>query len=357
MMVISAGVIMNILLAMSIIGFMNWYGITEDAPLPAVVGWQQPDSPFVAAGFQQGDKIVGLNGTPIETNRDFYKALDELIPKEEPKKGEPFPVSFQYTLARGDEKLQIPVELDLVKNNMDLAMLISMPAYVDYVMVNQAANKAGIREGDFILKIDGEVIDDRNEAMVILRASAGKQLNVELKNRAGELRTVQMTPRENVDEKGQGLIGVVFANSDKIVERATLGEAVINAPKLTYYQVKRYVVNLKQIGGKLLNGNIQSVRENLGGPVAITQLAGYHANLGFERFLSFLIALNVALAVMNILPIPLLDGGHIVLAAYEGLFGKPVPARVLVPLLNGAIYMLLGFVLLVSLSDVLKLFR
>lgn len=355
--IFAAGVVMNILLAMGIIAFMSWNGVTQDAPLPAVVGWQNPNSPFVAAGFQQGDQIVAINGTAISTDSDFYTELGKIIPIEKPKTSEPQPLPLTYTLKRGEETLQIPLELDLEKQSQDLAMLISMPAYVDYVMVNQAANKAGIREGDLFVAIDGEQIDDRNEAMTILRASNGKELTVELKNKAGELRTVKMTPRENVDQKGQGIIGVVFGNSEKITERKPIGEALLSAPLQTYRQVARYVDNLRGLGVKLLHGEIKSVRENLGGPVAITQLAGYHANLGLERFLGFLIALNVALAVMNILPIPLLDGGHIVLAAYEGLFGKPVPAKVLVPILNGAIYLLLGFVLLVSLSDVLKLFR
>lgn len=356
--IFAAGVFMNIMLAMGIIAFISWYGITTNAPLPTVVGWQKADSPFLLAGIQQGDRLTSLNGTAISTDEDFYVALDSIYPKDLPANAETLPLKMELALKRDDATTTKTVEFDGIKNGLDLSCLIASPAYVDYVMLNQPAIKAGIREGDLITRIGDEAIDDRGEATVILRESVGITLEVEVLGKEGEKRVLSMTPKPNPDEKiKQGMIGISFGNSEKIIERSSVGEALMLAPQRTYFQVERYVLNLKKLGGKLLEGNIQSIRENLGGPVAITQQAGYHANLGFERFLQFLIALNVALAVMNILPIPLLDGGHIVLAAYEGVFGKPVPARVLVPILNGAIYLLLGFVVLVSLSDVLKLFR
>ena len=354
--IFSGGVFMNVLLAMFIIAFMSWYGVTEDAPLPSKVAWLAPESPFAKAGLQQGDLITSLNGTAVPTLRDFYKHYDKLLP-EDIDRSKPLPLKLNLELNRSGETKAISVELDAIKDANFTVTLLHIPAFVDYVMVNQPGIKAGLREGDVILSINGEPIDDHSEATYILRKSAGKELQTTLRRATGEEVKVVMVPRENPDEKGVGIVGIVFANSEKIVTRSTLGEAIVAAPLKTWNRLVFYVTNLANLGKKLLQGNIQSVRESLGGPVAITQLAGYHANLGFERFIAFLIALNIALAVMNILPIPLLDGGHIVLAAYEGIFGRPVPAVVLVPILNGAVYLLLGFALLISISDIFKLFR
>jgi len=236
-----------------------------------------------------------------------------------------------------------------------LGRLITYPAYVDDVIPARPAQKAGIELGDMIREINGEPVDDFNELLYLVSSSPGEPLDM-LIERDGEMIGMTITPVASADDPSIGQIGIFPGNPEKLIEKMSVGEALVTSPVFIAQYTMRYVNHLKMLGGRLVQGDIAKVREDLGGPVAIAHMAGIMANQGVERFLRFLIMLNIALAVMNILPLPILDGGHIVMATWEAIFGKPIPPKVLVPVLNGAVIVLLGFVVLITVSDLFKIF-
>lgn len=359
----SAGVIMNLVLAMAVLTFAAVKGQSLDAPLPAEVSWQAGQSWIAHSGIQPGDRVVSLNGESIKNDEDYAIQLDKLY-REAQREDGPFLVEMNLVLERDGEVFEkflavawggSPEDTYDRLPASDIAMLISRPAYIEYVIPNRPADKAGLERGDTVLSIDGEPIDDWYELVRIVRTSLGRELSMTVESK-GRSRTLTLKPVESTEEEGIGQIGIIPGNPRKIVERKDFVTAASESPGIVVNSTIRYVNNLKMLGQRLVQGDIEKVRRDLGGPVAIAQLAGRHANLGLDDYLRFLVMLNIALAVMNILPLPVLDGGHIVLAAYEAVFRRPVPPRVLVPVLNWGVMALLAFVILVTFSDLLKWF-
>lgn len=366
-----AGVTMNLILAMGIVACMGIRGEMEDAPRPAVVGWQSADSILTPMDVREGDRIVAVDGNAVQTDEEYNKAVFEPIPWIEPlgflyalshlpddyvrettvtfeRDGERFDRSFSFD---PDDSLTT----DSLKTRRALANLTTTPAIVGYVIRNKPAADAGIEVGDVVASIDGEPINDWLEMLDIVSRNPGNALDVAV-DRNGERREFTITPEENPSNPSAGQIGIMVGIENPIRKKLPAAEAIAKSPGEVVNKTVIYAMNLKRIFGRLLTGQFRQVREDLGGPVAIAQMAGYHANLGLDRFLQFMLMLNIALAVMNILPLPILDGGHIVLAAWEGVFGRPMSPKVLVPVLNGAVYALIGFFVIITLSDVLKIF-
>lgn len=370
-----AGVTMNLILAMGIVATMNVRGQLKDAPRPAVVAWQGADS-LVAKehGVREGDRIVAVDGKPVATDEEYEEAVFDPIPWIEPlgflsvlsylpddyvrdvtvtfdREGKQFDAAFSF-----DPDGSGDAEADKRSGEVYAALynLPTKPANVGYVMRNKPAAEAGLQVGDIIASIGGEPISDWYEMYDVVSKNPGNSLDFEV-YRDGATREFAITPEPSAGDSKLGLIGIMPGMANPVRDPKPVLASIAESPGDVANRTVAYALNLKKIFGKLFTGHFRQVREDLGGPVAIAQMAGYHANLGLDRFLQFMLMLNIALAVMNILPLPILDGGHVVLAAWEGLFGKPMSPRVLVPVLNGATVALLGFVVIITVSDLLKI--
>ncbi len=362
-----AGVTMNLILAMGIVAAIGVRGELVNPPYPAVVSWLAPDSVLAAEyDIQPGDRIVSVDGEPVETDEEYSDAIYDPVPRNIPLGGfltalasipDDYVRTATIVFERGEERFEHTFDIDfnrLKPRDRELLSFTPMPASVGYVQQFKPAHRAGIREGDLIKAIDREPIDDWREMVYIVSRSPETALDFEVL-RDGKTREFVITPENNAKNSGSGLIGIMPMDPNPVREKEPLLTAIATSPKIVVNYTIRYAKNLGSLFGRLAKGRIMEVREDLGGPAAIAGMAGYHANLGLDRFLQFMLMLNIALAVMNILPLPILDGGHIVLAAWEGVFGKPMSPRILVPVLNGAVFLLLGFVVLVTVSDVLKM--
>lgn len=357
-----AGVCMNLVLAMGVVTFMFTRGFEESAPYPVRVAWIAPDSPLAGTALQPGDWVVGLNGESTPTPESFWGALAKLTGGKQLGSQELPSVTFTLNLERRPEgaaleKYDFPVTLEgnAEYTGRFLDAISRMDAYVDFVQPNTPAAKAGMEHGDRVLSIDGTPVADWAHFRHIVTSAAGRKLDVVVERKGREV-TLQVTPWEDAENPGRGQVGVIVGNARKEVVREPFLTAVASAPGRVYNYTVNYVSRLKQLGGKLTQGNVTAVRRELGGPVGIAQVAYKMAQKGFDDWLRFLIVLNVALAVMNILPFPVLDGGHICFALYEAVFRRPMPPQILVPLLNGAVIFIIIFFVLVTFNDVLKIF-
>jgi regulator of sigma E protease len=360
-----AGVAMNMILAIAVMGTMFFIGYEENAPYEARVGWMTPDNQFAQEGspLVPGHYIISINDTKISTTSDISLAINDIVGEEvseealesldlnivlSPNKtaeGAEPTETYNYTVTFSNDE----------KGWGDFGdAFIYQEAYIDFVLPNTPADRADLERGDMVLAIDDTPIVDWSHFRYIVTNSVDQELQL-LVERDGQPLTIPLTPWANADDPEKGQVGVLAGNPEKLIIRESFTVAYGNAPGRIYNMTKNYLSRLGELGKKLGSGNVTAVRREMGGPVGIGQIAIKMSQHGLQQWMKFVIMLNVALAVMNILPFPVLDGGHIIFASYEAVFKKPVPPKVLVPLLNTAVVFIMILFVLITINDVGKI--
>jgi len=203
-----------------------------------------------------------------------------------------------------------------------------IPAVLGQVLEGEAADKAGLQAGDEILTVNGKGIDEWMDFVNLVQASPGERLELEVARGGGRL-TLALVPgtRELEDGGAIGYVGVgaepiewpeEFRREIRYGPVAAVGEALNRTGEMT-------LLTLDSIR-KMLVGLISP--SNLSGPITIAQISGDTARAGMESFVSFMAYLSISLAVLNLLPIPVLDGGHLLYYFVEVVRGRPVSERV-----------------------------
>lgn len=357
-----AGVVMNLILAMALYVLMFAKGFEDSAPYDARIGWFPETSTFASSPLQPGDKILRINGKEVANSDDINAVIFEAVegtPLDQLETPVPLVVDLMRANPEPDEPAAYSYELELT-NNAALArdffqVFFRRDAYIDFVTPNSPAAKGGMKRSDVVTAIDGQRIHDWGHFVHIVSRSPNKELTIEVA-RGEKTETLKITPWEHAEQAGVGQVGVVVGNAMKVTRQEPLLLAMMNAPVRVWNLTTTYVSKLGELGGKVVQGNVKAASRELSGPAGIAQVAYKMSQHGFDDWLRFCIILNVALAVMNILPFPVLDGGHICFALYEAIFRRPVPPKVLVPLLNGAVMFILVFFVLVTFNDFWKIF-
>ncbi len=190
------------------------------------------------------------------------------------------------------------------------------------------AQMAGIHVGDRILSIDGQKVEFWDElSAIIYKKTEGKQISIKIQ-RQDEILDLSLTPKVEISKNifggdvKVGLIGIMPSEETKIVRYGIIEslrrgvDRVVTLTKITYFSLYRMAI------GKM------SVRQSLAGPVVIFKITGEAARLGFVYLLQIMAALSVSLAIINLFPIPVLDGGHLLFLLCEKIKGKPVSIKV-----------------------------
>ncbi len=198
-----------------------------------------------------------------------------------------------------------------------------LPAVIGVVSAGGAADRAGLRAGDKIIGFNDELISAANELREKLAANAGKTVKLDLL-RSGQIVSISLMPDSRVDAKGKtsGFIGIGF-NSDQYVVRVQYDP--VSALYFAVIETGKTIKNIVNGIGQLLTGNIPL--KAISGPLAIAENAGASASIGLDWFMKFLGLLSVNLGLINLLPIPMLDGGHLMFYSIEALRGKPLSER------------------------------
>jgi regulator of sigma E protease len=218
--------------------------------------------------------------------------------------------------------------------NLLLAVLLLMVVYTFYgvpVMSTQVsgvekgspAEKAGIVKGDRIISLDGKTVEQWEELSGGIKASAGKPLELQIRRGSETVNvTVQPTQKEgkNIfgERKDDWMIGI---GSQVSLEKGNPGLAIVRA----FYQTYDYSKLTLLAFYKMIVGDVSP--RNIGGPILIAQMAGQQAQEGLGSFLAFLAVLSINLGVLNLLPVPVLDGGHLLFFLVEAVIRKPVAVR------------------------------
>jgi len=354
----AAGPAANFLLAIVIFWIINIaYGTSGVAPIISSVA---EGSVAERAGLESGDEILSVDGEPTLI---WQQVALQLIGRM----GESGSVTF---LVKGAESsaardVSVPI-LGFMADSTEPRPLkalgitqIDIPAVIDKLVEGQAGDQAGLLAGDRIVSVAGQRVDGWSQWVEIIRASPELALIVAVE-RGDQLIELSLTPAltELPDGSKIGIIGayVQQVDYDALVPREMRREVKYNAasaimPAITETYEKSVFV-LASIK-KMIVGLI-SVK-NINGPITIAQVAGETASYGLNVYLGFLALLSISLGVMNLMPIPILDGGHILYNLIEIVTRRPVPEKVQAFGLQIGLLLISGIMVLAVYNDVTRL--
>ncbi|ACE83042.1 sigma E protease regulator RseP [Cellvibrio japonicus] len=352
--IVAAGPIANIILAVLLFWVLLVPGYKDMIP---VIDSVEPGSVAAAAGLETGQEILAIDGKPTPT----WQALNQVLLA---RLGETGPISFR--VAYRDSHFQYDSETQLqdwlkgatapdpVAGLGITLYLPKIPPIVGEVLSDSPAQLAGFQAGDSIQSVDGQVIDDWQAWVSYVRLHPGVPLQVQVL-RAGEPLAISLIPG-SVDERGKkiGRVGMgvqPYTMPDELIRQYEygVGGAFIAGVSKTWDTAGFVLLSIK----KLILGEIST--KNLSGPITIAKVAGSSAESGLKTFVGFLALLSVFLAVFNLLPIPVLDGGHLFYYFIEVIKGKPVSERVQMLGYQLGLFVVISLTLLALYNDITQL--
>lgn len=325
----------NILLAFIVMPLVFMVGTYVEGP--AKVGYVEKNSPAERAGFKAGDVIEEINGRGIA---DWTKALTLIAVNPD--------TDVLVSLDRNGEKKTLVLRPEAATELMigTSGLVPDMPAEIGRLKPGFPAEKAGVAINDKIISVDDRTIYHWNQFSSLVKESNGKSLALTIE-RKGKRRNISVTP---VQDNGRYVIGVepvmrlVFKRYG-LIESIPLGfEKTLEAIDLTFITIK-----------KLLTFNLSI--KTLGGPVMIAQMSGQAAEAGLSAFLSLLAVISISLGVLNLLPIPVLDGGMLLFLAIEAVRKKPMSRRTMELAQSVGATVLILLIAVVSYNDIMRLLK
>ena len=357
--IVAAGPIANFIFAIIAYWMVFVSGVTGLAP---VIGDINEGSAAAKAGMIAGQEIIAVDGEPTNTWRDVRVQLFNRL-------GESGEITFslgEFGASYGaDHSILISDWLQEIEQPFPLNDLgiqpyrISIPPVIGELQPDGRALQAGLQKGDLVVSANGKTVDSWSQWVDVVRASPEKDLAVII-DRQGQELPITLRPLGKELESGEfgGFIGsgVQFPDPPPTwpenMRRQTqygLVYAWVPALEETWKQTVFTLTSIK----KLLIGLI-SVK-NLSGPITIAKVAGQTASSGFETFLQFLAMLSIMLGVANLLPIPVLDGGHLLYYLMEVVKGRPVSEKTQLIGLKMGMFLLAGVMMLAIYNDLMRL--
>ncbi len=322
--IVAAGPIFNFLLAIVAYWAIFMLGITGVKPL---VGEVLPDSVAQAAGFVVGDEIVSVGETPTPTwNAAVLALIEESLASRD--------VEVQVVTAHG-AKLSRFVDLSHLAAELEqgnvldsvgiVPMRMRIPAVLGRIESGSPSELAGLSPGDTLLMADGAVVEHWSDWVELVRSKPGEPINVVfLRDNVERMTTLTPAPVQGEDGVIFGRIGAGVqydperGNAFIVKQQFGLFESLYKAIEKTW---DVSVLTLKMLYNMIF-GDISF--KNLSGPISIAQYAGDSASIGIVAFLTFMAVVSISLGVLNLLPIPILDGGHLMFYLVEFVKGSPV---------------------------------
>ena len=340
-----AGPLFNFFFAIAAYMMIGWMG---QAVMPPVIGNISPASIAEQAGIMENDVVQSINGRVIHSWLEMEEQLKSTV-------GKPVEAYFQREGTNYSVKFTLPVpEQDVLLINVaDTQFGISpgVKIFVDSVEQDSSAMKGGLQTGDKILQAEGVSLQNIRELIEIIRKHANQPVNFNVLRNETVLNLI-VTPA--MDEAGFGRIGVRLA-ATPVHEAVLYRMGLMDGISYGFIRTWEMTTMTLEVLAKMATAAISP--ENLGGPIAIAQLAGKTAEMGIVAFLSFLALISVNLAVLNLLPIPVLDGGHLIYIGLEKVRGKPLSPATMEKTQIIGISLIVMLMLFAFYNDLARLFR
>jgi regulator of sigma E protease len=352
--IVAAGPLINLIFAVLLFWVLF---LPAQEQLNTRVGKVLINSPAATAQMQVGDKITAVDGAKTTTWEQLNFALVD-------RAGETGVIHIDADRNGQLQSFELPIQNFLKDQNqspLDSLGFIPyrphIPATVMKLSEDGAAIRQGMKEGDRIVAIDGVKMKDWFDVVEVVQASPEKLLKIDVL-RQNQLVHLEVMPQGKRDNMGNvsGVLGVQN-NPGKVVIPQEYKQTIQYGPVEAFGKA---FDKTGQISTMILNSIVKMVRgliglENLSGPITIAKVAGQSAEMGWQTFISFMALMSVSLGILNLLPIPMLDGGHLVYYFIELIRGKPVSEQIqLVGLKIGMV--LLGSMMLLALfNDFMRL--
>ena len=352
--IVAAGPLIN--LAFAIVLFWILF-LPAQEQLNTRVGKVLPNTPAAAVQMQAGDKITAVDGTQVSTWERLNYALVDRV-------GETGNIQIQAERDGQFKNFSLPIQSFLRDQSQSPLEVLGftpyrpeIPAVVSKLSEDGAAIRQGMKQGDHIVSIDGVKMKDWFDVVQVVQASPEKLLKIEVL-RQNKIVHLEVMPQGKRDQMGKvtGMLGVQ-SDPGKVIVPAEYKQTIQYSP---VEAAGKAVEKTGQISGMILNSIVKMVRglvglDNLSGPITIAKVAGQSAEMGWQTFISFMALMSVSLGILNLLPIPMLDGGHLIYYFIELIRGKPVSEQIqLVGLKIGMV--LLGSMMLLALfNDIMRL--
>ncbi len=321
-----AGPVANLLLAIFLYWFLFVNGVNEMRPM---LGAPPSGTAAALAGIEDGDEVRRVSATPVTTLQEFRWQLMKRIADHQP-------VQLEVVNQRGEIHFRtIATEsLDADALDADFVRMLGLSAFqpkfrpiIGAVATGSVAEAAGLVSGDLVKAVDGKPIGTWMQLADAIRASPEKPIVLALV-RGDMVRELRVVPKAATESgKTIGRIGIGVQDDPEIRARmmveVRLGplDALLRAADQTW---DTSVFSLRMIGRMLVG---EQSWKNISGPVTIADYAGQSARLGIGHFLKFLALISISLGVLNLLPIPILDGGHLLYYFFEVIKGGPLSER------------------------------
>ncbi len=348
--VISAGVIMNFLFAFLAYGFVaGFFGEAEldTRRVGNVAAERLPPGAEALVDLPVGADLVQIGERPIERWRDVTEAL-----RAEPTG----PLTIRTANPSATVRIDLPADIE-ARRQLAGSIVYWVPAEVGAVTPGTPAEEAGLRAGDAVVAVEGTPVTTWEDLVMAVRGRMG--LRTELELRRDEQSLVRVLVPEEAEETDPvtgetitvGRIGILRPLDPVVYERVGLGEAVVIAWDKTVLVTRLILGFLRD----LLTGNVSP--RSVGSIVAIGEMSGDAAEQGFAPFLEFMALFSINLAILNLLPIPILDGGHLVFLLIEGVRGKAVSIEQRARWSQVGLVILLGIMILALSNDFQRVLR
>ncbi|MDO9024365.1 RIP metalloprotease RseP [Zwartia sp.] len=345
--IVAAGPIFNLILAVFLYACINLVGTQEPE---AIIAPPTANSPAARAGLQAGDKIVAINQSPIASWPQVRWELLQLLAD-----GGEVQVTIEQGGAQLNRTLVLPNLADPSQADAfrDIGMsLASGPPIVRSVVEGSVAQRAGIQAGDQIVGVGNLKTLDINALIQTIQQHADQSLTIDIE-RAGQNLKVSLTPSAHTLESGQ-IVGRAGIQLGAQVPMVTVSygpiDSVVNGLVKTFDTAW---FSLRMMG-RMITGDVSL--KNISGPVTIADYAGQSAKIGWAAYVAFLALVSVSLGILNLLPIPMLDGGHLMYYLIEMVRGKPPSVKTMEWGQRAGISLLAGLMALAFFNDLMRIF-
>jgi regulator of sigma E protease len=355
--IVAAGPMFNFLFAIAAYSLIYMMGIVGVKP---VIGDVSSPSPAYSAGIRAQDTILSVNGIKTPSWQKARFTLFEESVGAESIVIEIERADFQIVKAIVDiSQLQLlkKEQIDLIGELGFSAWRPNIPPVINEVVAGGAAEAAGLMANDKVVMLAGEMIPNVHRWVELIRANPEQSLDLVVLRDARKL-SLKITPKiRTVNDESYGFIGVLnrieipddVRQKMAVIERygpiEALGESIDKTWRMSWLTLK--------VLGKLVVG--EASVKNLSGPITIARYAGISARVGFEQFITFLAIISISLGVLNLLPIPILDGGHLFYYLIEMLKGSPVSETTEVIGQKIGVLLLFGLMSIAIFNDLLRL--
>lgn len=352
--IVAAGPLANFLLAILLYSFVALQGIQTVSP---VVGSIEANSIVSQSSLQSGDELTRIDGQSVSSWQQVNLALANLI-------GQSGTYQFRYLPQGGGSEVISEFKLQAWLSDSEPAGLINalgltpkrpdMPAVIEKVLPEGAAAFAGIKSGDKIVRVNDDLILDWQDFVKIVQKNPKQALSISLVRNNQNL-DLTLVPKQ------KEVAGVLVGYVGLMVKPVVLDASWYKVTEYGFFESIQYGV---ERSGQMINLTLSSIYkmikglisiDNLSGPITIAKVASASAESGLQSFLQFMAYLSISLGVLNLLPIPVLDGGHLLFYVVEAVRRKPVSEKIQYLAYRIGASMLFALMLVAIFNDIARL--